>query len=97
LRRQGNRVSLFEGSAELGGQMRYSGRVSPEHLEFVAYLARQMKKLAVDVHLSTPVDLKLIDSVNPDAVVIAAGASGGLRFWPMVGNVTTFDIFSAMD
>jgi len=97
LAEQGNRVSLYESSAELGGQMRYSSKVAADYGYLVIYLKGQMQKLKVDVRLNTPVDLQTIDSIHPDAVVIATGAGPGLRFCPLNGTPKTFDLFSALD
>jgi 2,4-dienoyl-CoA reductase-like NADH-dependent reductase (Old Yellow Enzyme family)/thioredoxin reductase len=97
LRRQGNRVSLFERTGELGGQIRYSGRIAADYLNLIHYLSHQVNKLGVEVHLETTVDLDLISSIDPEVVVVAAGALGGLSWCPIVGNAKTFDIFSAMD
>jgi 2,4-dienoyl-CoA reductase-like NADH-dependent reductase (Old Yellow Enzyme family)/NADPH-dependent 2,4-dienoyl-CoA reductase/sulfur reductase-like enzyme len=94
---QGNQVVLFEKNGELGGQMRYSSRVATDYGYLVRYLSGQMNKLKVDVHLNTAADLNTIDSVSPEAVIIATGARAGLRFCPWKGNPRTFDLFSALD
>jgi 2,4-dienoyl-CoA reductase-like NADH-dependent reductase (Old Yellow Enzyme family)/thioredoxin reductase len=94
---QGNQVILFEKNTELGGQMRYSSRVATDYGYLVTYLSGQMRKLKVDTHLNTPAELKTIDHVSPDAVIIATGARGGLRFCTWKGNAKTFDLFSALD
>lgn len=97
LAEQGNRVSLYESSSELGGQMRYSSKVAADYGNLVTYLKGQMQKLRVDVHLATPADLQLIRTVSPDAVIVATGAGPGLRFCPWKGQPRTFDLFSALD
>jgi len=97
LARQGQQVSLFEQSSELGGQMRYSSRVADDYGYLVTYLTHMMDKLNVDVHLNTTVDRKTVEAFAPDAAVIATGARGGINFWTMVGNPNVFDLFSALD
>jgi 2,4-dienoyl-CoA reductase-like NADH-dependent reductase (Old Yellow Enzyme family)/thioredoxin reductase len=94
---QGNEAILFERGEELGGQMRYSSRVAADYGYLVTYLAGQMRKLRVDVRLNTTGDLQTIDQVAPDALVIATGANGGLRFCPWRGEARTFDLFTALD
>lgn len=97
LSEQGVRVSLFEASTELGGQMLYSSRVAADYGSLVTYLAGQMKKLNVDVHLNTRAEVTTVRDLNPDAVIVATGARGSLSFWPEKGNPRTFDLFSALD
>ncbi len=97
LARQGNQVGLFEATDELGGQMRYSSRVAPDYGYLTTYLPGQIKKLKVDVHLNTKVDLKATTDFDPDAVVVATGAKAGINFWPVKGQPRLFDLFSAMD
>lgn len=97
LSEQGVRVSLFEASGELGGQMRYSSRVAADYGYLVTYLAGQMKKLDVDVHLNTRADVKTIRELDPDAVIVATGARGPVSFWPIKGGPRIFDLFSALD
>ena len=97
LARQGNHVSLFEATEELGGQMRYSARVAEDYGYLVTYLRRQMTKLKVDVHLNTKVDLSAVTEFGPDAVVVATGANAGINFWPLKGAPRLFNLFSSMD
>ena len=97
LARQGHQVSLFEGVGELGGQMRYSSRVAEDYGYLVTYLAGQMKKLKIDVHLKTWVDLGTIRQLRPEVVVVATGAKAGMSFWPVKGKPRLFDLFSSMD
>ena len=79
-------MSLFEGAGELGGQMRYSSRVAEDYGYLVTYLVGQMKKLKIDVHLKTWVDLGTIRQLRPDVVVVATGAKAGMSFWPVKGK-----------
>jgi 2,4-dienoyl-CoA reductase-like NADH-dependent reductase (Old Yellow Enzyme family)/thioredoxin reductase len=97
LAEQGNRVSLYEGAAELGGQMRYSSKVAADYGYLVTYLKGQMQKLKIDVRLNSPVDLETIRATSPEAVVVATGVGPGLRFCPWKGSPKTFDLFSALD
>jgi 2,4-dienoyl-CoA reductase-like NADH-dependent reductase (Old Yellow Enzyme family) len=94
---EGHRVSLYEATAALGGQMRYSSRVAPDYGYLVDYLSRQMTLLDIDVHLNSPLDVVSLRSLDPDLVVTATGAGPGLRFFPIVGDPELFDLFSALD
>ena len=97
LAEQGNRVSLYESSSELGGQMRYSSKVAADYGYLVTYLKGQMQKLKVNVHLNATANLKTIASVGPDAVIVATGAGPGLRFSRCKGQPKIFNLFSALD
>ena len=97
LAEQGNRVSLFESTSELGGQMRYSSKVAADYGDLVTYLKTQMRKLKVEVHLNSSVDLRTIGSVSPSALIVATGAGPGLRFCPWKNEAKTFNLFSALD
>ena len=97
LSEQGVRVSLFETTNTLGGQMLYSSRVAGDYGYLVTYLTGQMKKLNVEVHLNTRADLGTIRDLSPDAVIVATGARGSLPFWPIKGNPRLFNLFSAFD
>src|SRR5262249_39063764 len=97
LAEQGNRVSLYESAGELGGQVRYSSRVAADYGNVVTYLARQMNKLEIDVHLNTTVELNTIRDFAPNIVVIATGAKAGPSFLPVKGDAKRFDMFSAWE
>jgi 2,4-dienoyl-CoA reductase (NADPH2) len=80
---RGHRVSLYEKSETLGGQLPLAaappGRA--EFLTFVRYLEGQMKKLNVAVHLRTEATLRHVDTEKPDALILATGAE------PMVPDI----------
>jgi 2,4-dienoyl-CoA reductase-like NADH-dependent reductase (Old Yellow Enzyme family)/thioredoxin reductase len=95
LARQGHAVSLFERASELGGQMCYSSRVAEDYGYLVTYLADQIRKLNVDIHLNTTVDMGTVREVQPDAAVVATGAAPGLCFWPVKGNPRLYNLFSS--
>jgi 2,4-dienoyl-CoA reductase-like NADH-dependent reductase (Old Yellow Enzyme family)/thioredoxin reductase len=97
LTEQGIRVTLFEASSQLGGQMLYSMRVAPDYGYLVTYLAGQMDRLKVEVRLNTMAYANTIKDLNPDAVIVATGAKAGLSFWPVKGSPRLFDLFSALD
>ena len=97
LSEQGHRITLFEKSPNLGGQMRYSSLIAEDYGYLVTYLSRQMDKLKVDVQLSTTATIRTINDLQPDAIIVAAGAAPGLRFCPVKGNPRTFDIFNCLE
>jgi 2,4-dienoyl-CoA reductase-like NADH-dependent reductase (Old Yellow Enzyme family)/thioredoxin reductase len=97
LAERGVRVSLLEASSQLGGQILYASRVAADYGYLVTYLARQMEKLAVEIHLNTRADTKIVRDLDPDAVIVATGARPGLSFWPVEGKPSIFNLFSALD
>ena len=97
LARRGNKVTLFESSDRLGGQVLYSSRVAEDYLYLVEYLSSKIAGLGAQIHLGVEVDARAIRDLHPDAVVLATGAVGGLLYFRISGEVTVLDMFSAFD
>jgi 2,4-dienoyl-CoA reductase-like NADH-dependent reductase (Old Yellow Enzyme family)/thioredoxin reductase len=97
LARQGHGVTLWEGAGELGGQVRYSRLYLSDHGYLIDWLALQMEKLGVSVELAKTANADDVMKANPDAVVVATGASPGY-LWADARNpdIPLFDVFSAM-
>ncbi|MFC1592996.1 FAD-dependent oxidoreductase [Candidatus Omnitrophota bacterium] len=72
---RGHEVSLYEKEDRLGGQWNIVAAYRPDVAALTAYLSRGLEKGGVKVFLNQAVDTRLIQEVNPDAVVIAAGAT----------------------
>ena len=74
---RGHEVELYEMAAELGGQVRMAAS-APHRADLGAltrWLADEVARLGVRVHLRTPVDPELVISAHPDEVVVATGSS----------------------
>lgn len=97
LAEEGHRVTVHEASGELGGQMRYSSRVMPDYGKLTPSLAAQLRKLKVEIRLDSHMDAAGVERSGAEVIVIATGASGGLRLWPVKEGALVFDLFSAMD
>lgn len=72
----GHEVTLYEKSSYLGGQF-YLASVPPGKGEFGSFInwqINQLNKLGVDVRLNTEARLHLIETKEPDEVIIATGA-----------------------
>ena len=70
-------VHLFEKSPQLGGQARLA-QLLPKRSEFggiITNLSREMELAGVHVHKGVEVDEALILRENPDAIIIATGAT----------------------
>lgn len=74
--RRGHRVTLYEASDQLGGQINTLVKV-PERAEFydtVRWRVHTLAQLGVAIHLNTPVTPDLIREKSPDVVILATGA-----------------------
>ncbi|MBW1893641.1 MAG: FAD-dependent oxidoreductase [Deltaproteobacteria bacterium] len=74
---RGHRVTLFEKSRKLGGQVNLAA-IPPEREEFVnavAYFSNEMKRLNIRVELGKEADIDVLKNETPDAVVIATGGT----------------------
>ena len=74
---RGHHVDLYEMTRELGGQVRMAASVPPRSdLEAITrWLADEVARLGVRVHLGTPVDPDMIIDAHPDEVIIATGST----------------------
>jgi 2,4-dienoyl-CoA reductase-like NADH-dependent reductase (Old Yellow Enzyme family) len=73
---RGHRVTLCEGSARLGGQALLA-QALPGRAEFgviVDNLRREMELAGVDIRLKSLVDRAFVETLRPDAVILATGA-----------------------
>lgn len=74
---RGHAVDLYEMTGALGGQVRMAASVPPRSdLEAITrWLADELERLGVSVHLRTPVDPDLIVEAAPDEVIVATGST----------------------
>ncbi|MCD6298372.1 MAG: FAD-dependent oxidoreductase [Deltaproteobacteria bacterium] len=74
---RGHEVVLCEKDNELGGNLRLAAMVPgrEEFSEFLDYLIREINRSGVEVSLNREVHLKSLREINPDAVILATGAS----------------------
>ncbi|MDP9536356.1 FAD-dependent oxidoreductase [Pseudomonas protegens] len=78
---RGHHVTLYEASAQLGGQIQLA-QLLPRRSEFggaSTNLQREMQLAGVEVVRNTRVDRALIERENPDHLIIATGAQ---PYWP---------------
>ena len=74
---RGHEVHLYEMTAHLGGQVRMAAS-APHRADLAAltaFLADEIKRLGVHVHLRTPVDPDLVIAEQPDEVIVATGST----------------------
>lgn len=85
---RGHEVHVYEKDEKLGGQWVLAA-VPPSKEElssFTVWQKTQLNKLGVNIHLNTELTEKVVEEVNPDAVIIATGAE------PFVPNIPGKDL-----
>ncbi|HDP25993.1 MAG TPA: FAD-dependent oxidoreductase, partial [Deltaproteobacteria bacterium] len=95
----GHEVSLYEKTGELGGQLNLAGALD-ERTEFIALknaLVHRSQTAGVAIHTGIEADKKLIDTYNPDAVILATGGNPILPRIPGIDGphvVQAWDVLS---
>lgn len=92
----GHKVDLYEKEEVLGGQARYATMaMHKEGMQVLLdYQIREVKKLAVNVHLGITVDKALVDKLAPDVVMIATGAR---PLTPPIPGVDSSNVYQSQD
>ncbi len=74
---RGHHVSLYEKEKVLGGQIQLSLKLPSRGMLMAAvkWYERQLKKHGVKVVTGVKVDLKIVDELNPDSIIVATGSS----------------------
>jgi mycofactocin system FadH/OYE family oxidoreductase 2 len=69
-------VLLFEKENELGGAVRLAAKLPTRQgmEECIRYLIGQIRILGVQINTATEVNMAKVQEINPDAVIVAAGA-----------------------
>jgi 2,4-dienoyl-CoA reductase (NADPH2) len=70
---RGHEVTLCDRNRRLGGALLLAGMLNPELPKFRKYMVTQVRKLPIAVKLGTNVDVKYIEKMKPDVVVLATG------------------------
>jgi 2,4-dienoyl-CoA reductase-like NADH-dependent reductase (Old Yellow Enzyme family) len=107
----GHEVQLYDAASEPGGQLRFTRR-SPwraETASVIDYWQRELHRLGVAVHLGTTVDAGLLESLDPDVVIVATGSrptadgrqlwrpSRHLAGWGMLPALTSWQVLEGAD
>lgn len=73
---RGHRVTLFEQSGCLGGQLLHANYADFKWAvkDYMDYLIHQMDKRGIDVRLNTKATPEMVEAENFDAVIVAVGA-----------------------
>jgi 2,4-dienoyl-CoA reductase-like NADH-dependent reductase (Old Yellow Enzyme family)/thioredoxin reductase len=97
---RGHQVTLMEKEAELGGNARIASLPSGKMeimTYFIDWLERQCRKAGVTINLNREVSAKLVKQSNPDAVIVATGATPLIPSFPGVEKpfvITAEDILN---
>ena len=74
---RGHKVTLHERGPQLGGQVLLA-QLLPTRAEFggaITNLTHELSQLGVEINLKSELNLEAIKSLNPDAVILATGAT----------------------
>ena len=80
----GKEVVLIEKSARLGGTLQFAGLAYEPNERLLNWLRREVEAAGVDVRLNTEATVELVQSLHPDAVIVATGAVRDMP--PIPGN-----------
>ena len=72
----GHRVSLYEATPDLGGQINMASRFPNNHGigDITKWQEREIFRLGVDVHMSSYLEPYEVEAIGADAVILATGA-----------------------
>lgn len=85
---RGHRVVLYEREEQLGGTVRLAAKgAGRSELQFITdYLAAQLKKLNVEIHLGMEVTAEFVLAQQPASVLVATGSRPGHGLLPISGQ-----------
>ena len=100
---RGHKVTLFEKSDSLGGQIKlFCDTIwhKAEFRKYVDYMALQIKKAGVDVRLNTQATPEMVSELDIDALVVAVGAEQIRPDIPGIDNknvIWGWDVFRSIE
>ncbi len=94
LKDAGNRVTLIEKGARLGGTLRFASLAYPANERLLDWQIREVERAAIDLRLNTEATVDLLQSLAPDAVIVATGAR---RDMPAIPGTDLPHVFSGDD
>lgn len=94
LKALGHDVTLIEQSERLGGTLRFAALAYAPNERILDWLSDEVKQSGADVRLSTTATPDLIQSLKPDAVIVAVGAVRGM---PEIPGNTLSHVYSGDD
>ncbi len=91
---KGHRVTLCEAGPRLGGTAQFASIAYAPNQRIVDWLKREVRRRPIDIRLNTEVTPELVARLNPDAVIVATGATRAMP--PIPGHDRSF-VFSGDD
>jgi len=93
---RGHKVTLYEKSDKLGGRVILAGMIphKDEINNLTRYLITQINKLGVKVRLGEEITPELVETLKPEAVIVATGARAQI---PPIQGVNRANVFVADD
>lgn len=71
---RGFRVTLIEREHRLGGALLLAATVHDDNRFFLEYLQKVVRELPIDIRLGTDATVELLQTLKPDAVIVATGS-----------------------
>jgi 2,4-dienoyl-CoA reductase-like NADH-dependent reductase (Old Yellow Enzyme family)/thioredoxin reductase len=92
-RLRGHEVSIWEADDKLGGKLEVAGSAPSKNevLRFRDYQARLIGELGVEIHTGTFVTPDVVESADPDVVLVSTGAEPLIPPIPGVNSPNVFD------
>ncbi|MHB8907643.1 MAG: oxidoreductase [Syntrophales bacterium] len=88
LSERGHVVKIYEQESQAGGKLLLAAR--PPHkeamLEVIRYRLDRLRRAGVEIRLKSRVDLKTVEEVRPDVVIVATGSSPAAPAFPIQGK-----------
>ena len=93
---RGHRVTLFESSGRLGGQIKLAmlPPMRGSFEEIIDFFERQLPRLHVDVRLDSQADIDAVLVEDPDAVVVATGS---VPYIPEIAGAGSGNVLTVAD
>jgi 2,4-dienoyl-CoA reductase (NADPH2) len=95
---RGHSVTLIEQGRYLGGSVPLAAMVKGFEIEdlrdFLTFFRTQVRKLGINVRLNTPFNVKALEEIKPDAVILA---TGGIPTLPEVKGIDRKNVIKATD
>jgi len=91
---KGHKVILLEQSDRLGGTAQFASIAYAPNERILNWLKRQVSELGIEIRFKTQATPELLETLNPDEVIVATGA---IRTMPPIPGANRPNVFSGDD
>jgi 2,4-dienoyl-CoA reductase (NADPH2) len=95
---RGHEVILYDKESKLGGSLPVAamikGREREDLVGFIRYLKRQVNKLGVTIKLGKEVSPQIVEDINPDVLILAAGGKHNI---PDIPGINGSNVLTGME